>query len=186
MSKMRGAYAPEFRRQMVELVHAGRTPEELAHEFEPTAQTIRNRIAQAARDAGRDDDGTGRTQPTAALEAPAPGRAGNPLKGGGLVRSGDERNPIEGFRFVSDHQVDYPVATMCRVLDVSPKWPLCVAEAAAIAPEQSGCDPDRGYLYCPRSLARYLRRAAHSCRACGQGHSRRPQARRATDVTLRV
>ena len=27
-------YAPEFRRQMVELVRAGRTPEQLAKEFE--------------------------------------------------------------------------------------------------------------------------------------------------------
>jgi transposase len=34
MAKTRGAYPPEFRRQMVELVHAGRTPEALAHEFE--------------------------------------------------------------------------------------------------------------------------------------------------------
>ena len=46
MAKTRGAYPPEFRRQMVELVHAGRTPEELAHEFEPTAQSIRNWVAQ--------------------------------------------------------------------------------------------------------------------------------------------
>ena len=30
MAKTRGPYPPEFRRQMVELVHAGRTPEELA------------------------------------------------------------------------------------------------------------------------------------------------------------
>jgi transposase len=50
-------YAPEFRRQMVELVRAGRTPEELAREFEPTAQSIRNWVAQAARDAGRGDSG---------------------------------------------------------------------------------------------------------------------------------
>jgi transposase-like protein len=28
-------YPPEFRRQMVELVRAGRRPEELAREFEP-------------------------------------------------------------------------------------------------------------------------------------------------------
>ena len=33
-------YAPEFRRQMIELVRAGRTPEELAKEFEPTAQAM--------------------------------------------------------------------------------------------------------------------------------------------------
>ena len=38
---------------MTELVRAGRTPEELAKEFEPSAQTIRNWVAQADRDAGR-------------------------------------------------------------------------------------------------------------------------------------
>ena len=42
---------------MVELVRARRSPEELAHEFEPSAQTIRNWIAQADRDEGRRDDG---------------------------------------------------------------------------------------------------------------------------------
>ena len=53
----RHTYAPEFRRQMVELVRAGRSPEELANEFEPTAQSIRNWVAQADRDEGRRADG---------------------------------------------------------------------------------------------------------------------------------
>ena len=38
MGKKRPHYAPEFRRQMVELVAAGRSPTELENEFEPTAQ----------------------------------------------------------------------------------------------------------------------------------------------------
>jgi transposase len=42
---------------MVELVRAGRNPEELAREFEPTAQSIRNWVAQADRDEGRRKDG---------------------------------------------------------------------------------------------------------------------------------
>jgi transposase len=42
---------------MVELVHAGRSPEKLAEEFEPTAQSIRNWVVQADRDAGRRTDG---------------------------------------------------------------------------------------------------------------------------------
>jgi transposase len=50
-------YAPEFRRQMVELVRAGRTPEQLAKEFEPSAQAIRNWVGQADRDEGRREDG---------------------------------------------------------------------------------------------------------------------------------
>jgi transposase len=42
---------------MVELVRAGRSPEQLAEEFEPTANTIRNWVAQADRDEGLRDDG---------------------------------------------------------------------------------------------------------------------------------
>jgi transposase len=42
---------------MVELVRAGRTPEELAREFEPSAQAIRNWVRQADRDEGRRADG---------------------------------------------------------------------------------------------------------------------------------
>jgi len=57
MPKSRRSYPPEFRRQLVELVQAGRSAEELAREFEPTAQSIRNWVAQAARDAGRGDGG---------------------------------------------------------------------------------------------------------------------------------
>jgi len=57
MAKTRPPYTPEFRRQMVELVHAGRLPEQLAQEFEPTAQSIRNWVGQANCDAGRRGNG---------------------------------------------------------------------------------------------------------------------------------
>ena len=57
MAKPRLPYAAEFRGQMVELVRAGRTPEELASEFEPTAQSIRNWVAQSERNADRGDGG---------------------------------------------------------------------------------------------------------------------------------
>lgn len=53
MARTRNAYPPEFRQQMVELVRTGRTPEELAREFEPSAQAIRNWVAQADIDEGR-------------------------------------------------------------------------------------------------------------------------------------
>ena len=53
MSRTRRSYPPEFRCQMVELVRAGRTPEELSREFEPTAQSIRNWVAQSERSVGR-------------------------------------------------------------------------------------------------------------------------------------
>jgi len=42
---------------MVELVRAGRPHEVLSKEFEPTAQSIHNWVAQADRDEGRRSDG---------------------------------------------------------------------------------------------------------------------------------
>ena len=50
-------YAPEYRRQMVELVRTGRTAEELSREFECSAQAIRNWVRQADLDEGRRADG---------------------------------------------------------------------------------------------------------------------------------
>lgn len=57
MSKTRPPYTPEFRRQMIELVRSGRNPRDLAREFEPSDQTIRNWVAQADLDDGRRTDG---------------------------------------------------------------------------------------------------------------------------------
>jgi transposase len=57
MPKSRPPYPPEFRQRIIELVRKGRTPESLAEQFEPTAQTIRNWLAQADRDAGQRSDG---------------------------------------------------------------------------------------------------------------------------------
>ena len=57
MARTRKGYAPEYRRRMVELVRAGRSPEKLAEEFEPSANSIRNWVQQADRDEGRRNDG---------------------------------------------------------------------------------------------------------------------------------
>ena len=57
MPKTRPPYAAEFRQQMVDLVRAGRTPEDLAREFEPSSQAIRTWVAQADRDTGGRSDG---------------------------------------------------------------------------------------------------------------------------------
>jgi transposase len=57
MPRSRPPYPPEFRRQMIELVRAGRDPGQLAKEFEPSAQAIRNWVQQADVDEGRREDG---------------------------------------------------------------------------------------------------------------------------------
>lgn len=46
-----------LRRRMGELLRSGRNPEALSKEFEPTAQSIHNWVAQADRDEGRRNDG---------------------------------------------------------------------------------------------------------------------------------
>ena len=52
MPRSHTPYPPEFRRQMVELVRSGRTPDELGQEFEPSSESIRNWVRQADRDEG--------------------------------------------------------------------------------------------------------------------------------------
>ncbi len=96
MSFKRAPYPHEFRRQLVELVRSGRTPEELAREFEPSAQSIRNWVAAA-------DSGQGRRSE----EAKRPGglrnrcgqggreaEAATPVRAGSCAGSGAPPPPI--------------------------------------------------------------------------------------------
>jgi transposase len=57
MPRSHRQYPAEFRSRMVELVRSGRSPEDLAREFEPSSQAIRNWVRQADRDEGRRADG---------------------------------------------------------------------------------------------------------------------------------
>jgi transposase len=43
-------YAPEYRRRIIELARAGRSINQLAREFEPSANAIRKWVKQAALD----------------------------------------------------------------------------------------------------------------------------------------
>ena len=89
-----------------------------------------------------------------------------------MVRSGDERDPTEGFRFVSDHQVHYPIATMCRLLGVSPSgyyaWakrqpsPRAQSDAALTAQIGAAHAVSHGTYGAPRVHADY---GAMACRA---------------------
>ncbi len=57
MPQGRRPYPLEFRQRIVELVRAGRSPRELAREFEPSAESINAWVKQADRDEGRREDG---------------------------------------------------------------------------------------------------------------------------------
>ena len=110
-------YAPEFRRQLIDLVRAGRSPEDLAREFEPSAQTIRNWVGQSERDDGRRSDGVTSAEREELLRLrrenrqlklkreilsigePASKWDGDPFPGERLVCSGDEQGAIERWQF---------------------------------------------------------------------------------------
>jgi len=57
MRKSHAPYPPELRRRLVEMVRAGRSPAELAEQFEPSEQCIRNWVKQADRDSAKCPDG---------------------------------------------------------------------------------------------------------------------------------
>ncbi len=57
MGRTRPPYPPEYRRKIVDLVCAGRSPEELAAEFAVSAQSIRNWVKQHGADLSEGSDG---------------------------------------------------------------------------------------------------------------------------------
>ena len=57
MPRTHPPYAPEYRRRIIELARAGRSIDQLAREFEPTANAIRKWVKQAGLDEGLRSDG---------------------------------------------------------------------------------------------------------------------------------
>lgn len=62
MPRTHQPYAAEYRRQIIELARAGRSINELAREFEPSANAIREWVKQAALDEGLRSDGLTTTE----------------------------------------------------------------------------------------------------------------------------
>ena len=113
-----------YRRQMVELVRTGRTPGELAREFECSASAIRNWVCQADRDEGRREDGLTSLEIEELRRLCRENRQLReereiPNKIRGLVRSRGRHDTGEVFELVKANQAHHRVATMCRVLGVS-------------------------------------------------------------------
>jgi transposase len=57
MATRQSRYPAEYRQRIVELVRSGKSPRALAREFDPSEQTIRNWVTQAALDEGARSDG---------------------------------------------------------------------------------------------------------------------------------
>ena len=123
MPRTRPPYPPALRRQMVELVRAGRSPEELAREFEPTAQAIRNWVVQADRDEGRRGDGpsTAEREELRRLRREIRRlREERDILAKAAAWFAQETVPGRFYRFMRANQAEFRIATMARVLGVSP------------------------------------------------------------------
>jgi transposase len=122
MARGRKVYPPEFKRRMVELVRAGRSPESLAKEFEPSANTIRKWVVQVDLDEGVRADGLTTAERKVLRELRRKVKQmeleKEILGSCGLVRKGVDY-ASEAYGFVKANQAHFPVATMCRVLEVS-------------------------------------------------------------------
>ncbi|MEV0165199.1 IS3 family transposase [Nonomuraea fuscirosea] len=108
---------------MVELVRAGRTPEELAKEFQPSAQSIRTWVRQVDLDDGRRQDGL----TSAEKDELARLRRENKVlreekeilrKAGGFLRAGDGSAEMK-FRLIHAEKDHHEVSLLARVLGVS-------------------------------------------------------------------
>ncbi len=143
--------------QMVELVRAGRTPEELSQEFEPSSQAIRNWVRQAI--ATWSIEPTGSRAPSARScdacgERTACARSADSVKSRHLVRSGG-RFEVGGLGFVSLTRISFAIAP-CASSWASPP-------AGRVAPPSLGALGDAADGRSARStpVARHLWGPAH-------------------------
>ena len=138
MPRSRPPDAPELRRQRVERVRAGRNPQEPARELEPTVQA--SATAWSKRSAMQGAAGMGRAPRSARRCVDCAERIGVCAKheiSWQQVRRAGERSSSEPFarrtpgyrsgdgagevdRFMRANQAESPIATMARVLGVSP------------------------------------------------------------------
>lgn len=126
MPKSRPPYSAEFRRQMVNLVRVGRDPDDLAREFEPSAESIRAWVAQASRkEGGRRKRAKACWRPNVTNSAICAARTSNCACSATFSlewRPGLHARPepcVRIFEFMTANQATFPIATMARVLGVS-------------------------------------------------------------------
>ena len=113
---------------MVELVRSGRDPADLAHAFEPSAQAIRNWVAQADRDNGHRSDGLTSSEKEELARLRRENRQlrqerdilAKAAAWFARVCTGDRHDPVRVFQFMSANQASFPIRTMARVFGVSP------------------------------------------------------------------
>ena len=185
--RIRSGVPPEFRRHMVELVKSGRTAQELARAYEPSAGSIRNWVAQEERDAGQRSDGLStdellelrrlrrenkqlRTERDILERAAGLGSRGRATRspGGIRVRKG------ESGRLAGAHHVSGAGSLAQRL--------PCMAAPQALGASAPRCAVDRADQGDPGRQLRRVRAPAHPHRAARGRQADRREAGRAADA----
>ncbi len=123
MARMR-VYPPEFRAKILELVRSGKNVSAIAREYELARLTITNWLKQDDLDAGRRSDGLTTAE---SLEVTKLRKRVRELeierdilkKAAAWFARETDFGPRKVFEFVRAHHAIWPVATQCRVLNVS-------------------------------------------------------------------
>src|SRR5271163_2306971 len=172
MPRTRPPYSPEFRRQMVDLVRAGRNPDDLAREFEPSGHSIRAWVAQADRNEGR-------------REEAAPGLTAFERDELTRLRRGLLGRPARCRPALPVHEREPGLLPDCRDGTRARRVQgglLCLAETATVRPRHGRrglveADQDRACQF-----AADLRGSSRSCRSAWAWREAQPQADRPSDA----
>ncbi|MDB9846272.1 IS3 family transposase [Acidimicrobiales bacterium] len=120
----RPPYPAEYKAELVRLVREeGRSPNELAREFEPSVQSIINWVAQAEIDTC-DKPGLSSDEKAELKRLRSENRVLKMEKeilgkSSGLLRSQEQPDPIAVFEFVHAEKANFPIAHLCRMFGVT-------------------------------------------------------------------
>ena len=125
MPRTRPPYPEEFRREAIRLALLGDKPQrQLAKDLGISDVTLRNWLKQERAERGERPGGLSQDEREELRRlrdenAQAADGAGDPRKGGRLLREGERRAIGEVFSFIAAEKTNYPVAVMCRVFGVN-------------------------------------------------------------------
>ncbi len=136
MPRNRPPYPAEFRQRIIESVARAAPLSRWPSSSSRLPRPIRKWLAQADRNAGHRPDGL-TTDEREALRR--------------LLCQGDRLDPVQGFEFVTAHRATHPIATLCRVLGVSPSGYTGVTPVSPSWRGQRHADPARILAFAPRN-----------------------------------
>jgi transposase len=165
MPQSQPAYPAEYRRRIIELARAGRSVNELAREFEPSANAIRYWLKQAGLDEGLRSDGLTTDERVELRLRRGTGGCVKKVRAWQKRRPGSRRRPAQCRHGVPIRECESGDLRGCQHVPgpgCLRQRLLCVAPAATLSTGTGGCRTLHAHPRDPSILARNLWRAADS------------------------